>query len=122
MLKAPASNYVVRVTIDATRHVILSIETLTNDKVQTTTKFDNFVQVAGGWWARSAETVNDKNERQSLSTLTVTELAADEFAKRLAPHLTPTIMGDAVVELHSNPARWDALAYQITGLGLKPLN
>lgn len=46
----------------------------------------------------------------------------DEFANRLAPHLTPAVMGDAVVELHSNPTRWDKVAYQIGGAGLKPLN
>jgi NAD(P)-dependent dehydrogenase (short-subunit alcohol dehydrogenase family) len=49
-------------------------------------------------------------------------MSFDEFAKRLAPHLTPAIMGDAVVELYSNPSRWDKLAYQIGGTGLKPLN
>jgi NAD(P)-dependent dehydrogenase (short-subunit alcohol dehydrogenase family) len=49
-------------------------------------------------------------------------VSADDFAKRLAPHLTPAIMGDAVVELHSNPARWDKLAYQVGGQGLKPLS
>jgi len=49
-------------------------------------------------------------------------LSIEEFAKRLAPHLTPAIMGDAVVELHSHPTRWDKLAYQIGGAGLKPLN
>jgi NAD(P)-dependent dehydrogenase (short-subunit alcohol dehydrogenase family) len=45
----------------------------------------------------------------------------DEFAKRLAPHLTPAVMGDAIVDLYSNPAKWDKLAYQIGGAGLKPV-
>jgi len=49
-------------------------------------------------------------------------MSIDEFAKRLAPHLTPAIMGNAVVELHCSPSRWDKLAYQIGGAGLKPLN
>ena len=49
-------------------------------------------------------------------------VSIEEFAKRLAPHLTPAIMGDAVVELYSNPSRWDKVAYQIGGAGLKPLN
>lgn len=48
-------------------------------------------------------------------------VSPEAFAKRLAPHLTPAIMGDAVVELHSNPARWDKLAYHVGGEGLKPL-
>ena len=49
-------------------------------------------------------------------------VSIEEFAKRLAPHLTPAIMGDAVIELSSNPAQWDKLAYQIGGAGMKPLN
>jgi len=49
-------------------------------------------------------------------------VTADEFTKRLAPHLTPAIMGEAVVELHSKPTLWDKLAYQIGGAGLKPIS
>lgn len=49
-------------------------------------------------------------------------VTAEEFAKRLGPHLTPAVMGEAVVELYSNPSRWDKVAYQIGGAGLKPLN
>jgi len=49
-------------------------------------------------------------------------VSPEEFGKRLAPHLTPAIMGDAVVELHTNPQRWDKLAYQIGGGGLKALS
>jgi len=46
----------------------------------------------------------------------------EEFASNLPPHLTPSVMGDAVADLYSNPTRWDKLAYQISGAGLKPLN
>jgi NAD(P)-dependent dehydrogenase (short-subunit alcohol dehydrogenase family) len=49
-------------------------------------------------------------------------VSVDEFTKRLAPHLTPAIMGDAIVDLYTNPTKWDKLAYQIGGAGLKPLN
>jgi hypothetical protein len=49
-------------------------------------------------------------------------VSIEEFAKRLAPHLTPAIMGNAIVELSCNPAKWDKLAYQIGGAGMKPLN
>jgi len=48
-------------------------------------------------------------------------VSAEEFAARLAPHLTPAVMGDAVVQLHSDPARWNKLAYQVNGEGLRPL-
>ena len=33
-----------------------------------------------------------------------------------------TETGGAVVELSSNPAKWDKLAYQIGGAGMKSLN
>ena len=46
----------------------------------------------------------------------------EEYAKRLGPPLTPTIIGDAIVDLHAEPAKWDKLAYQIGGAGLKPLS
>jgi NAD(P)-dependent dehydrogenase (short-subunit alcohol dehydrogenase family) len=46
----------------------------------------------------------------------------DEFARRLMPHLTPELMGKAVVTLHENPERWDKLAYRVSGDGLIPLD
>jgi 3-oxoacyl-[acyl-carrier protein] reductase len=45
----------------------------------------------------------------------------EEFAKRFSPPLTPAIMGQAVVDLHADPARWNQLAYAISGTGLAPL-
>jgi len=36
-------------------------------------------------------------------------VSIEEFAKRREPHLTPAIMGDAIVELSCNPAKWDQL-------------
>ena len=48
-------------------------------------------------------------------------VSTEEFAKRLAPHLTPAVMGDAIVNLHEDPSRWDKVAYRIDGDGLKPV-
>jgi NAD(P)-dependent dehydrogenase (short-subunit alcohol dehydrogenase family) len=45
-------------------------------------------------------------------------LAPDDFAKRFDPPLTPAIMGQAVVDLHENSAKWKQVAYQIDGRGL----
>jgi short-subunit dehydrogenase len=45
-------------------------------------------------------------------------LAADEFAKRFDPPLTPAIMGQAVIDLHEHPSKWHQVAYQIDGRGL----
>ena len=48
-------------------------------------------------------------------------VSTEEFAKRLAPHLTPAVMGDAIVKLHEDPSRWDKVAYRIGGDGLTPV-
>jgi hypothetical protein len=47
--------------------------------------------------------------------------STEEFTKRLAPHLTPAVMGDAIVKLYENPPRWDKVAYRIGGDGLTPV-
>jgi NAD(P)-dependent dehydrogenase (short-subunit alcohol dehydrogenase family) len=49
-------------------------------------------------------------------------VAADEFAKRFDPPLTPAIMGQAVVDLYESPAQWNQVAYQIGGGGLTPVS
>ncbi len=46
----------------------------------------------------------------------------EEFAKRFGPPLTPAIMGRAIVELATDAsAKWDQLAYRVTGAGLAPV-
>ena len=75
------------ILVDTSRHVILSTETRYQKKTTATTKFDDFVELAGSWWARSVETLNDKGERQALATQTITELSADDFAERLSQEL-----------------------------------
>ena len=44
-----------------------------------------------------------------------------EFAKRFEPVLTPAIMGQAVMDLHEHPDRFDKLAYSLGGAGLDPV-
>jgi hypothetical protein len=43
-----------------------------------------------------------------------------EFAKRFDPPLTPELMGQAVVDLYNDPAKWNQVAYQVDGRGLTP--
>jgi NAD(P)-dependent dehydrogenase (short-subunit alcohol dehydrogenase family) len=45
-------------------------------------------------------------------------VTAEQLAKRFSPPLTPAIMGQAVVDLCADPARWDRAAYRIGGDGL----
>jgi len=49
-------------------------------------------------------------------------VSTEEFAKHFVPALTPSIIGQAVVDLHENPAKWDRLADRISGDGLVPLD
>ena len=81
------SDYEVRYFIDTSRHVILSVEQRHKGKASSTTNFDDFVEIAGSWWARRVVTVNATGERQSLTTQTLTEVSADEFAKRMTQEL-----------------------------------
>lgn len=48
-------------------------------------------------------------------------LSTEQFAKRFDPPLTPSIVGQAVVDLHENPSKWDQLAYRVSADGLTAL-
>lgn len=48
-------------------------------------------------------------------------VSVEQFTQRLMPVLTPAIMGNAIVDLHQNPGKWDQLVYRIGGDGLVPL-
>ncbi len=55
----------VRFLIDTVRHVVISIETRDNGKAIGSVKFDDFVEVAGGWWARKVENLDAKGKTTS---------------------------------------------------------
>jgi predicted Zn-dependent protease len=76
-----------RFLIDTTRHVVLRIEQCNNDKAITTTRFDDFVEVAGCWWARRIETTDDQGRVTSRITRTVKSLNADALAKQVKGEL-----------------------------------
>jgi predicted Zn-dependent protease len=76
-----------RCVIDTGRHVLLSIEQRQQGKVTSATKFDDFVEAAGGWWARRVETVDESGRRTLLSTQTVKDVTADELRQRLRKEL-----------------------------------
>ncbi|MFO0822048.1 MAG: VIT domain-containing protein [Gemmataceae bacterium] len=76
-----------RYLIDTKRHVVVNIEQRYKGKVVATTKFEDFVEAAGMWFARRIEQLDEQGQRQSLTTQSVTELPADEFAKRMSQEL-----------------------------------
>jgi predicted Zn-dependent protease len=79
--------------IDTKRHVILVSETRHKDKVTRMTKSDDFVEVAGMWWARRTETTDENGKRIVLSTQTVKSLTAKELEQRTQTELAdrPTV-------------------------------
>lgn len=88
VLKYPSNpDYELRVLVDTAKHVVLTAEYRDKGKVTRTTKFDDFVEVAGTWWAQRVETLDENNRRTALVTQTVSELPADEFAKRMKAEL-----------------------------------
>jgi tetratricopeptide (TPR) repeat protein len=77
----------IRFLIDSARHVVVEVEYRNWDKIQSTTKFDDFVEVAGSWWARKVESLDDKGKRTGLTTLTIKSLSAEELAGRIKEEL-----------------------------------
>ncbi|CAN5451802.1 hypothetical protein BH11PLA2_BH11PLA2_27500 [soil metagenome] len=79
--------YEQRFLIDTKRHVMLNSEHRDHGKVLGSTKFDNFVEMAGSWWAKQFETFDREGRRTLLVTQTITEVPADEFTKRMTAEL-----------------------------------
>ncbi|MGE5191680.1 MAG: VIT domain-containing protein, partial [Deltaproteobacteria bacterium] len=84
-----APKYEMRIAIDTARHVILSIEQRNDGKLTARTTFDDFVEVAGCWWARRIEMTDDAGRRTWLITQTVQPLAGEAFAARLKTEIAP---------------------------------
>src|SRR5262249_55906262 len=48
---------------------------------------DDFIEAGGVWWARKVESINHLGQRVGLTTYTVRELGADDFAARVKQEL-----------------------------------
>lgn len=85
LLLSPKGNakYELRILIDTVRKVILKIEERSQGKTFTTTKFDDFVEVAGTWWAHKIETLDAEGRRTTLTTQTVESLPKEAFTEQL---------------------------------------
>lgn len=79
--------YEFRVLIDTERRVVLGTETRNKNKVTGQTRFTDFVETGGQWWARRIETLDANERRVALTTQTVTEAPAADFTKRLEREL-----------------------------------
>ncbi len=76
-----------RVLIDTTRHVILHLENRLNGKKTGITRFDDFVEVAGCWWARKVETSDDQGRVSYRVTRTIQSSTAEAVAKQMNSEL-----------------------------------
>jgi hypothetical protein len=80
------SNAEVRFLIDTSKNVVLSVEKFYEGKLQVTTRYSDFLEVAGSWWAQTVETITD-GERTSLSKLSIKALSAEEVGRRTSQEL-----------------------------------
>jgi len=77
----------VRITIDTQRHVILANESRLKGKVTSSTKYGDFVKVAGAWWATRIETFDAEGRLASRATQKFTPLAAEVFQQQIDKQL-----------------------------------
>jgi predicted Zn-dependent protease len=82
-----APRYETRVLIDRVRKVVLSIESRDDGNVTSTTRYDEFVEIAGAWWPGRTQTFDADGRRTSVTTDKFTTLAADVFAREIAVQL-----------------------------------
>jgi hypothetical protein len=79
--------YSVRLTIDVERAVVLEQQVSQDGVVSSTTTYDDFVEVAGAWWARRIDTRDVAGELISRTTFAFEPRDAEAFATRLAEEL-----------------------------------
>ncbi len=79
--------YETRMLIDTTRHVVLAIENRDKARVTGATRFDDFVEAGGSWWARRIETTDAESKRVSLTTQTIDNISPQVFDQRVQTEL-----------------------------------
>jgi hypothetical protein len=89
--RQPASE--TRFTIDDQRHAVVEIQVFSAGQLSSTTRFDDFIEVAGTWWAQRIETRDAAGDVTGRTTLSIELRDAAEFAARLAEEL-PSRAGD----------------------------
>ena len=71
----------VRILVDTTRNAVLSVRTFQNGKLAVKTTFDDFLEVAGAWYAGRIETVDADGRRSSITTQKLMSLPAGQFER-----------------------------------------
>jgi len=88
VLKQPESpDAEIHILADTARKVVLSIENRQEGKPTATTKFDQFVELAGAWWAGRTQTFDKDGRRTSVTTDKLQLVAADAFDQQVKEQL-----------------------------------
>jgi tetratricopeptide (TPR) repeat protein len=77
----------IRILVDTVRHVVLSVQECGDGKVTRTSKYNDFVEVAGAWWATRFEVFDDKGRSIEKTTYKFTAPGAQEFDKQFQAEL-----------------------------------
>jgi hypothetical protein len=75
-------------TIDTVKHVLVKQQWFDNGKPTSATTFEDFVEVAGSWWARKSATTDAKGRTVSQATFEIQSLGREPFAQRMTVELT----------------------------------
>lgn len=89
ILRHESSQSLERFLIDTARHVVLEREYHHANKKLSTTKFDDFLEIDGRWWARKVTQHDDRNRLTSQTVMTLEPLTAEQFQQRMNVELTP---------------------------------
>jgi predicted Zn-dependent protease len=82
--------YQIRYLIDTARRVVVSVEHLDRGKTTGITKFDNFIEVNGMWWATLSESFDDKNRKTASTKLVIEAVSEESYKERMAKGLEST--------------------------------
>ncbi len=78
----------VRVTIDSTRNVVLSVEHSTDGELTSRTVYGPYEKIAGFWWPMAKERFDSKGRRTTVDRYSVKPLESDAFEKRFNDELS----------------------------------
>ena len=76
-----------RFVIDTDRNVILSAERRADNKIASSTKYQDYFESAGSWWPAKVETFDAQGRRTSVTTQTVRNLKPAAFARRISQEM-----------------------------------
>lgn len=81
------STHVEHFTIDTIRHVLVKREWFNDGQLAGSSTYDDFVEVAGSWWARKIVTTDNKGQTTSETKLDIKALTNEQYAERMGAEL-----------------------------------